>query len=153
MTVLLDLPSDLVVVAARDEGLVDVRQVSPELAEWHASLLGEVELVAVRVPPPDDPWTLSLVVSFAPLSVGPEEVVLQGLRRWAAARGEVQVLDLPAGTAVATARVEQGTAALVEVLLPLGRFLLTLAVCSPQPERLPECASLAAAVAERVCAA
>ena len=152
MTLLLDLPSELVVVAARDDGLVDVRQVAPELADWHARLQGEVELVAVRVPPPDDPWPLSLVVSFAPLSAGPQEVVLQGLRRWAAARGYVGVLELPAGMAVATSRAAPG-AALVEVLLPLEEVLLVLTLCSPEPERLPECASLAAAVAGRVRAA
>ena len=149
----LDLPSELVVVAARDPALVDVRHVAPELADWHEGLQGDVELVAVRVPPPDDPWPLSLVVALRPLPAGPAEVMLQGLRMWA---GSSEVLELPSGPAVATARVaqgEQGAAALVEVLLPLGSLVLVLTVCSPDPERLAHCTSLAAAVAERVQAA
>lgn len=149
----LDLPSELVVVAARDPALVDVRHVAPELARWHAGLQGDVELVAVRVPSSDDPWPLSLVVALRPLPYGPQDVVLQGMRIWA---GSSEVLQLPSGPAVATARVaqgEQGAAALVEVLLPMAPLLLVLTVCSPDPERLAHCASLAAAVAERVQAA
>lgn len=155
----LDLPDQLVVVAARDDALLDVQGVGPELAGWHEELAtADVELVAVRV----GAAPLSLVVGLSPLPSGPDDVVLQGLRVLAAERagadGEVAVLDLPIGSAVATAEVavtERGPAAIVVVQLPLsatGR-LLVLTLSSPDPSRLPECASLAAAVAVRVRAA
>lgn len=155
----LDLPDELVVVAARDDALVDVQDVEPELADWHGELASaDVELVAVRV----GAAPLSLVVALSPLPAGPDDVVLQGLRVLAAERagadGEVAVLDLPLGSAVATADeavTERGPAAIVVVQLPLpasGR-LLVLTLSSPDPSSLPECASLAAAVAMRVRAA
>lgn len=154
----LDLPAELVVVAARDELLLNVRGVCPELAGWYDEVASaDVELVAVRV----GAAPLSLVVALSPLPAGPDDVVLQGLRRLSTERapdGEVAVLDLPIGSAVATAEVavtERGPAAIVVVQLPLsatGR-LLVLTLSSPDPSRLPECASLAAAVAVRVRAA
>jgi hypothetical protein len=155
----LDLPDDLIVVAARDEALLDVREVCPELAGWHEELVSaEAELVAVRV----GAAPLSLVVALSPLPAGPDDVVLQGLRVLAAERigadGEVTVLDLPIGSAVATADVaqtERGPAAIAVVQLPLpgsGR-LLVLTLSAPEPASLPDCAALGAAVAMRVRAA
>ncbi len=155
----LDLPDDLVVVAARNDALREVRGVGPELAGWHEELAtADLELVAVRV----GAAPLSLVVALSPLPPGPDDVVLQGLRVLAAERtgadGEAAVLDLPIGSAVATADVaqtERGPAAIVVVQLPLpasGR-LLVLTLSSPDPSRLPDCAALAAAVAMRVRAA
>ena len=145
-----DLPSELVVVAARDEALVEVDSVAPELVAWHRELLSaDVELVAVRV----GAAPLSLVVATAVLPAGPDDVVLQGLRRLAT--GHVELLDLPAGRAVASARVAataDGPAALAQVLLPLGAVLVVLTTSAPDPSALAECAELVAAVATRVSA-
>lgn len=160
----LDLPEELVVVAAAREELVQVAEVTPELQAWWDAVrssqqVAAADLVAVRVPSPEDPLPLALVVGRQPLAPEPDDVVVQGLRALAVQRtgpaGEVSVLDLPAGPAVASAdAVEsaEGPAALVIVHLPLPALaqLLTLTLSSPWAHRLTDCAALAAAVAARV---
>ena len=160
--VVVDLPEDLVVVAGQHR---EIAAVAPELRGWWESVLSAQEasgadLVAVRLPRPDgDGPPVSLVVGRRPLAPEPDDVVLQGLRVLAlqrtGPRGEVSVLDLPAGAAVASAdtvETDQGPAAVVVVHLPLPRLaeLLTLTLSSPEPHRLADCAALAAAVAARV---
>lgn len=158
----LDLPEELVVVAGPHREIADV---TPELRAWWVSVQSAqessgAELVAVRLPPPgDDGLPVSLVVGRQPLLPEPDDVVLQGLRVLALQRtgpaGEVSVLDLPAGPAVASADTldaPEGRAAVVVVHLPLPTLaqLLTLTLSSPWPHRLADCAALAAAVAARV---
>lgn len=168
-TVALDLPEGFVVLDAADPGLAQVLPGAddPALQAW----LGEVAdsrassgavLVAVQLERDGEQVVaVSLVVHLHPLDAAePLEVAVQGLRAMALARtspqGEVSVLELPAGPAVATAEVVdvdgRGAAALVAVQLPLPAAgqLLTLTMSTPATSRLAACAAAAAVIACRV---
>jgi hypothetical protein len=153
----LDLPDGLAVVDADDPLLVEVEGVAPALQQWWDQLRAArssagAALVAVQT---GAVTPLSLVAHLGPLPAGADDVVVQGLRAMALARtsptGEVSVLDLPAGAAVASADVVgAGAQAVVQLPLPRVGELLTLTVAAADQELVAECAALAAAVAARV---
>lgn len=158
----LDLPAGFTVLAAQDAALVDVTAVPAPLAEWYdevgqARAAAGASLVALLVEQLPEPTTVSLAVHLAPLAPAPSAIVLQGLRALALARtslaGEVTVLDLPLGSAVACADVQddvRGAVAVATVQLPLVGWLLTLTLSTPAPERLAALAALTAAVSTRL---
>lgn len=163
----LDLPDGFVVLAANDPGLVEVGEVPPPLSSWYedvttAAAAAGATLVAVQLEHSDavqQPTAVSLVLHLAPLDAVEPEVAVQGLRAIALTRtsthGEVAVLDLPLGPAVASADLQERgarAAAVAMVQLPLATagVLATLTLCTPATELLPALAALAAAVAARL---
>lgn len=162
----LDLPGGFVVVDAADASLVEVTEVPEALTEWYDEVRTEREragalLVAVQAEHAvaDELTAVGLVVHLLPLDPLPEQVVVQALRACALARtstaGEVAVLELPLGPAVAAADlVRRGDreAAVATVQLPLPQLghVVTLTLSTPARDRLPALAALSAAVAARL---
>lgn len=167
MSLLVDLPEGFRVLDAADPRAVEVADVPEPLRAWYADVVAAraaagAVLLALQVerPPDGARAALSAAVHLHPLDPAPAEVVVQGLRAIALARtspaGEVSVLDLPLGPAVASADVRRtaaGTPAAFAVLqLPvpaLGR-LVTLTLCTPVLERLATCAAVTAAIGARM---
>lgn len=160
----LDLPEGFTVLAAADATLVDVVAVPAPLVPWHDEVLraraaAGASLVALQVEQLPEPTAVALAVHLAPLAPAPPAVVVQGLRALALTRtspaGEVALLDLPLGSAVACADVQDDArgavaVATVQLPLPLGSWLVTLTLSTPAHQRLAALAALAAAVAARL---
>ncbi|HVM26939.1 MAG TPA: hypothetical protein VM433_04610 [Mycobacteriales bacterium] len=168
------LPAGFVVLDAEEGALVDVVSVPAELEPWwqgvradragSGALLAAVAWGRVDVPGGERvATTVSLVVHLLPLPPEEPAVVVAGLHGIARARtstaGEVCMLDLALGTAVASADVvdvltddgaHRAATAVVQLPVPELGGLLTLTLSTPDPADLAPCAALAAALAGRV---
>lgn len=159
------LPEHFTVVAAADPSLVEVPQVPDELQEWWAGVQAAqaaagADLVALGVQVVGDaPAVVSLALKVLPLSADPQ-TSLAGLRAIALAEtsvdGEVSLLSVPGGEAVAAADVVHGpdgepaARVVVHLVLPAVRQSVTLTLVTASPAHLPLLAALAVQVAAGV---